>query len=170
MKTPLAKSLTTGLLATAFGISAASAQTLYVQYNFDDPQTGSSIADSGGPGGFTGTITSSTNAYSETNEWVFVAFTADANTDVFNFYKGTTTTGVSLVNTGTIPGIAGNSFDFPGWGPGQTTGGITASFVGNRPDLARRIGVALDDFRIYGAVNDSSDGALSITDLEAIRV
>jgi hypothetical protein len=118
--------------------------------------------------GESGIMTSSTDAYSETNEWIFVAFTADANTDVYKFYKGTTSSSVSLVTSNAIPGISTNNY--PGWAPAQTAGGITASLVANRPNIDRRLGVALDDFRIYGAVNDSSDGALSQSELESIRL
>jgi hypothetical protein len=285
MKTPLSKSLIAGLATLAVGVTAASAQTLYVRYDFNDPQTGSSIADSGGPGGFTGTyevgnvvspinsgpagsvtgvsglsgdlalpgiqngaptnsavdmlqngtstfpalsgsagvlksftftfwfkgdITSSggnagriyetlrgtpnnqtsilfynsdsgndffsgvfgasgslnskSDAYSETNEWIFVALAVDANSDTFSYYKGSTTSGVSHVNSGST------NAGYAGWGPGQTTGGITASMVGNRPALERRLGAALDDFRIYGATNNSSAGALSLSQLDDIRL
>jgi hypothetical protein len=120
--------------------------------------------------GASGVMTSSTDAYSETNEWIFVAFTADANTDVYKFYKGTTSSSVSLVTSNAIPGIEGNGYNYPGWAPAQTAGGITDSLVANGTALNRRLGVALDDFRIYGAVNHSSDGALSQSELESIRL
>jgi len=292
MKTPLSKSLIAGLATLAVGVTAASAQTLYVRYDFNDPQTGSSIADSGGPGGFTGTyevgnvvspinsgpagsvtgvsglsgdlalpgiqngaptnsavdmlqngtstfpalsgsagvlksftftfwfkgdITSSqgsagriyetvrtapqtsllfynsttnndnfdatfglsgkmisnTNAYSETDEWIFAALTVDANTDRFIYYKGTTSSDVVKVNEGTVPGTS-QVPNYAGWAPAQDgsggPGSIASSMVGNRPALERRLGAALDDFRIYGATNDSSAGALSLSQLDDIRL
>ena len=113
--------------------------------------------------GSSGTMLSSTDAYSETNEWIFVALAVNANSDTFRYYKGTTTSAVSLVNTGSTAGT------YNGWAPGQTTGGITHSIVGNNSQNGRRLGVALDDFRIYGAVNHGSAGAFSQTDLESIR-
>jgi hypothetical protein len=277
MKTPCSKFFLAGIAALALGVPVSLAQTLYVRYDFNDPQSGSSIADSGDIGGFTGTydvgkvaspintgtsgdtmgvsgkagdyalpglqlgapahskvnmlldgtatfpmdatvvssftftfwfkgdisssggnagrifesvkqpgdatstlfykardgdrnfravgfgrnpMTSPPDAFSETDEWIFVALAFDAVNDIYSYYKGTTTSAVALVSS--------DSNMSNGWAPNPNDT-LSTALIANRSTLDRRLGVALDDFRLYGATDDSLDGALSQAQLETIR-
>ena len=96
---------------------------------------------------------SSDVVYTETQEYVFFALTYNASGDGSDvtFYKGTTTTPVTLAGGGRVNDIT-------------TIPGSTAPLlVGNRLDGARPFDGFIDEFRIYGS-------ALNAAQIEAIRV
>ncbi len=122
--------------------------------------TGNTIGFSLSSGGSPGTITFPTAGYTTSNAWTFFAVTYDASlsTNNVNFYTGTTANSVTLIGTLTL---AGNILVAPN---------TAAATIGNRsPDLARHLNATVDDYRLFGSALDST-GALSLSDLEGIRV
>lgn len=129
-----------------------------------------------GPGNNTGSIRlglngqiadATTNSFSaDTGTWTFYAATYNTATNTASFYRGTTTTGVTLLNTatlsvgGAVSGTNTSFFDLGNFGDTANTSGA----LNNRP-----FDGFLDDTRLYGSTTDSS-GALLLRDLETIRV
>jgi hypothetical protein len=106
------------------------------------------------------TIQSSADVYTETDEWVFVALTYDAQQGEATFWKGTKNKPVEKVNT-----VGNDSYT---WAPGAA-GGMRRCDFANRSNLDRRQSAVLDDFRIYGSTIDES-GALTQKQLDEIRL
>jgi hypothetical protein len=99
--------------------------------------------------------TATSGVIQEINKWIFLAVTYDG-TNV-NFYKGTQTTGVSLVNTvGLAKGVTADD-----------TGTIFS--IGNNDGNNRAWKTMLDNFRLFGSQTDGT-GALSQSDLETLRL
>jgi hypothetical protein len=103
-----------------------------------------------------GSTATSANNLREVGNWVFFALSWDTTDGTVNFYKGTTTTAVSLFSTGTIAG------------KGQTNNDGTIFAIGNNDGQSRSWDATLDNFRLWGAATGSG-GVVSMADLETIR-
>ncbi|MCX7001841.1 MAG: hypothetical protein NTV22_01045, partial [bacterium] len=141
------------LVATADGFSSGG-----VVLGFNGPAAGANASKLQFAVGSPGTGFYSSPSYTNYNSWVFFALTwinqvAQPSGNV-NFYVGTESASVSLVNTTTCPDALSVL---------PTQGKLA---VGNRPGLARGFDGALDDVRIY---TSTSGEVLTLAQLELIR-
>jgi len=81
-------------------------------------------------------MTSPPDAFSETDEWIFVALAFDAVNDIYSYYKGTTTSAVALVSS--------DSNMSNGWAPNPNDT-LSTALIANRSTLDRRL---LDRYKI----------------------
>ena len=103
-------------------------------------------------------VSSKAGSFGDVGTWVFFAVTYDGTTSTNNvhFYKGTRTSAVALVSTGSLS-------------TGTALGNTSPLEIGNWHDTwDRPFDGLLDDLRVYGAKSDAS-GVLSLSELESLR-
>jgi hypothetical protein len=149
--------------------NAARAVSIYGADNIDFFEN--RFATEGGVGGFAQSVvtgnslrTSGSAAYGQSDTWTFVAITFDGAADEaerIRMYVGGLDTPVTLVETSSSRlttldlGRAKNSLTLAGYQTGS----------GQTPFQA-----IIDDFRLYGSGDDSSEGALDLSRLETVRM
>lgn len=130
--------------------------TFGIWFQGDALQVSARINESSG----TAQILSSADAtMRQANVWTFFAFTYDGVTGTASLYGGSTTGSVSLLATGTF--LTGT----------LATNTNQALTIGNSSgnNNQRPFDGLLDNFRVWGET-EGSDGALSLADLEAVRL